>query len=123
MNINDRKVDHPAFEHTMTRGNGNIIACFRVGRVVRPTAEANAAAERIRAALASITPEDLALFRAWNGNVVMYPMCTQIENPETTDEMREEFRAAAAAAFPELRVRNSWDNNMHGIDGFSVELG
>lgn len=119
----NRKVEHPAFETIMDRGNGNVIVVFRVGYYMQPPEEARAAQLRILSALEKIASEDIAIFRQWSGSISVSRMNSKIENPKITEEMRESFRAAAVKAFPEFKLRNSWDNSMHGVDGFSVELG
>ena len=117
-----RKVDHPAYDCTLDRC-GNMVVCFNVGRYVDPPREATLAQLRIRHALTTISKEDMEIFQQWGGSVVFYPMTSKCENPDTTEEMKESFRAAAVAAYPELRLLNSWENRMHGLDGFSVEMG
>lgn len=117
-----RKVDHPAHKTNLEKC-GNVVVCFKVGRYVDAPREAKMAELRIRHALTTISKEDMTLFQQWGGSVVFYPMTSKVDNPETTEEMKDAFRAAAIAAYPELKLINSWENAMNGLHGFSVEMG
>ena len=116
----DRKVDHPNYERTMERLPGQYIVCFKVGEYVKPPKEARAAEARIIEILSAIPKEDMSLVREWDGRVIFHTMNSRLVNQEITDEMRLSFRDAAEKAYPELKVRDSWDNSSNGIHGFSV---
>lgn len=118
------KVNHPNFDSVLERGCGtkNLIVCFRVGRYVQPPVEAQQAQQRVMAVLESLNKEDMALVRQWSGRIRMEGISGYIDNTETTPEMKIEFVEAAKAAYPDYDVVNEWENRMHGIDGYSVEI-
>ncbi|WP_257834985.1 hypothetical protein [Burkholderia glumae] len=120
--IQSPKVDHPLYDDTIHMPRGGIIVCFKVGQRVYPTPEAKAAEDRIRAAIATINPADLELFRKWQGSLVIYGMLSTTHNQEITNEMIEGFRAAAVAAYPDYSIESDWKNSMSDIEGYSVSM-
>jgi hypothetical protein len=115
-----KPVNHPQYVNTIGLGE-QIIVCFEVGYYAKPPKEAVEADARIREVIESLAKE-LAIVGEWHGNLCYYSMVSKPVNPEITDEMREEFKAAAAAAYPEMRVIGGWDNANGGLMGFSVKM-
>lgn len=105
-----------------TRHPDQQIALFRFGRIAHPDAAARAAEARIRAILATIDPADLAAIKAWHGNLVFYNMVSRQENPDISDADVASCEQATLAAFPGMRVADSWRNQSQGIHGVSVAL-
>jgi hypothetical protein len=116
-------VDHPLFDTVLTLDERSFVVVFRVGRYIRPDAEAEAARRRVLDLLNQ--PEvaaDIERCRKWHGNLVFYPMQGYDDNPPVTDAEREAMVAAACAAYPGHALHGSWDNMQSGISGFSVRL-
>jgi hypothetical protein len=112
---------HPHFERVMEHGP-DLIILFRFGHYVRPDAAAEAAFERIQAAVKAIDKSDYELVRKWGGRAVVYTMVGHSENPEITDEDIRRCRDAALAAYPGWHYVASWRNSMHDISGVSVRI-
>lgn len=113
-----RAVDHHQFSHNTSRADG-VIVVFRVSYYERPSSEHYEAQERVLRAIAGLRHE-LAMMGAWGGGVSVRSMEAKQVNPEITPAMIEGYLAAAAQAYPEMRLTDHWKNMLHGEHGYSV---
>lgn len=114
------KINHDAYTATH-QVDGALIVCFRVGYVEFPPKDVIAAFTKIKKLLSEVEDE-ITLVLGWQGSVSLYAPISRDVNPEMTNEQIEGFRAATIAAYPGYRIVDEWQNQMSGLDGYSIRI-
>ena len=116
-----RKVDHQQHSHNVADSFDSILVIFQVGYMQRPSADFVTAMESIQSALARLDKE-VRMIRHWGGDVTIKPMRETPINPVINEAMAEGFRAAAAQAYPEMKVGMSGRTTVGDLAGYFVRM-
>jgi aspartate/methionine/tyrosine aminotransferase len=118
--VGDDSKRHVNYQDTLANGD-SIVVVFRVGYMQHPPKAAEEAYARINR-LVREAAQDLQAIREYHGNLVLYSMVAKTINPDITEHMKQEFREAAEAMYPEWRIATDWECQQSGIAGFSVQM-